>query len=550
MSNAKLIPFTAALALAITFIFGCTSDIDMPPNPGSTPKTDCIREGLGISANTLERIAKECGASWSEVLEQLPSSVGSCKTKDLYFDKPIKDIKSECGVEEMPIISSSSSSNGGGTFTGKGGIFKDSRDNKTYRWVQIGEQVWMAENLNYNATSSKCYNNQDSYCNQYGRLYDWATATMACPIGWHLPSSTEWDMLIDYVGGSMVAGTKLKASSGWNFYNGIPSGADEFGFAALPGGHVRDGYFLNVGNVGLWWDANEYNGISVLYLSEGVLISRGSISIHESVLSSIRCVQGSSGLSSSSSSSSRAAASSSSNGKSSSSSLAPSSSSSALPSSSSTQSGIVYGEPVFYQGETYPTVVIGTQTWMAKNLHYDVPGETDVCYGNNPANCDKYGKLYDWATAMDFPASCNNSTIAECGETWMPKHQGICPPGWHIPSDDDWNILMNFVNKDCSYNNNSNCAGAGTKLKATNGWINAYNGTPTGTDNYGFAALPGGDGDLINGGPGYLGRWWSATEESYAPIAYNRSMDYDHANVNRNYNDKTCLYSVRCVQTK
>jgi len=128
-------------------------------------------------------------------------------------------------------------------------------------------------------------------------------------------------------------------------------------------------------------------------------------------------------------------------------------------------------------GQTYKTVVIGDQTWMAENLNYNVTGSR--CYGDNSGgdsqgNCAKYGRLYNWATAMDIVASCNNS-VASCGATVSSKHQGICPPNWHIPSNADWNVLMKFVNPSCTDNNN--CAGTGTKLKAASGWNGSGNGT-------------------------------------------------------------------------
>jgi len=155
-----------------------------------------------------------------------------------------------------------------------GGTFIDNRDSKIYRIVSIGEQTWMAENLNYQTLSgSWCYLNSTDSCNKYGRLYDWntvmagATSSTAnpsgvkgvCPSGWHLPSDKEWDNLVTAAGGSSVAGSKLKSSSGWNYSSAISSSStDEFGFSALPGGiRYSDGRFDDAGDNGYWWTATE-----------------------------------------------------------------------------------------------------------------------------------------------------------------------------------------------------------------------------------------------------------------------------------------------------
>ncbi len=131
----------------------------------------------------------------------------------------------------------------------------DSRDGKKYKTVKIGSQTWMAENLNYNASGSKCYNNKPANCEKYGRLYEWGTAKKACPSGWHLPSKSEWEELDNAIGGKEVAGKNLKAKSGWNDYIGKSgNGTDEFGFSALPGGLGNsNGSFDNVGDYGYWW---------------------------------------------------------------------------------------------------------------------------------------------------------------------------------------------------------------------------------------------------------------------------------------------------------
>ena len=133
----------------------------------------------------------------------------------------------------------------------------DTRDNKTYKTVKIGEQVWMAENLNYEAKEgSMCYDNKPANCQKYGRFYEWYyTATEACPSGWHLPNKDEWQTLVDLAGGKEIAGKKLKAKSGWN-KNG--NGTDDFGFAALPGGGGNfEGSFYDIGFIGEWWTATE-----------------------------------------------------------------------------------------------------------------------------------------------------------------------------------------------------------------------------------------------------------------------------------------------------
>jgi uncharacterized protein (TIGR02145 family) len=186
--------------------------------------------------------------------------------------------------------------------------------------------------------------------------------------------------------------------------------------------------------------------------------------------------------------------------------------------------------------KTYEAVLIGTQTWMAKNLNYATGGKCG--YGsslsdNNTSSCDTYGRLYNWSTAMAGSATSSKNPS---------EVNGVCPTGWHIPSDAEWNALMKYVNPSCA--DNSDCADAGTKLKATRGWYSNGNGT----DEYGFSALPGGDGYYSSNDTNYglNGYWWSATEDDAS--AYTRRMNYNYAGVNRNNLSKAYLFSVRCVQ--
>jgi len=137
--------------------------------------------------------------------------------------------------------------------------FTDTRDGQTYKTVKIGKQTWMAQNLNYQTDSSWCYENSTDSCNKYGRLYNWNAAKKACPTGWKLPDTADWNRLVTAVGGKETAGRKLKAKSEWNT-NG--NGTDNHGFSALPGGFSFSCCaFILAGDVGFWWTAtpSEYS---------------------------------------------------------------------------------------------------------------------------------------------------------------------------------------------------------------------------------------------------------------------------------------------------
>jgi len=169
--------------------------------------------------------------------------------------------------------------------------FTDTRDGKKYPIVQIGKRVWMAENLNYNARGSKCYDNDESNCQKYGRLYNWSTAMKACPAGWHLLSMEEWFELMEFAGEAKIAGKKLKAQSGWNEGG---NGTDDFGFAALPGGvgNSNNNSFNNIGYYGYWWNSDENDSDSarfryMRYDDDGAI---GDIA-NKSNLLSVRCLR-------------------------------------------------------------------------------------------------------------------------------------------------------------------------------------------------------------------------------------------------------------------
>ncbi|MBR4784719.1 MAG: fibrobacter succinogenes major paralogous domain-containing protein [Fibrobacter sp.] len=175
------------------------------------------------------------------------------------------------------------------------GSMTDSRDGQTYKTVKIGNQVWMAENLNFKTDSSWCYKDEESNCQKYGRLYSWNAARGACPAGWHLPSKVEFDTLFKAVGGTQDkenekkwrgAGSKLKSTSGWeSSAKGLAfglafampayikskeglkdlsdlsissNGTDDYSFTALPAG-IKEVDYNYEGFYAEFWSSTEVN---------------------------------------------------------------------------------------------------------------------------------------------------------------------------------------------------------------------------------------------------------------------------------------------------
>jgi len=130
----------------------------------------------------------------------------------------------------------------------------DERDEQIYRVVTIGFQTWMAQNLNYSGIGS-CNGSKDDNCAEYGRLYRGDDARTVCPGDWHLPSNEEWEILFDFVGGTSLAGTVLKSTTGWDDKDDGSSGngIDSFGFGALPAGECGMGGCSSPGRYTTFW---------------------------------------------------------------------------------------------------------------------------------------------------------------------------------------------------------------------------------------------------------------------------------------------------------
>jgi uncharacterized protein (TIGR02145 family) len=413
----------------------------------------------------------------------------------------------------------------------------DSRDGKTYKTMQIGDQLWMAENLNYNADSSYCYKDEESNCSKYGRLYEWPTAVAlpdslcgwgarsdcplpegfvqgVCPSGWHLPTKAEFEKLLSMVGGFLYAGTELKSTEGWTEDG---NGTDAYSFSALPAGYAEWRRFDAQGSLGSFWSSTEeYDGWAY-YMSLKAWKSNSCHKISEEDRMVI-----------------------------------------VIPDSCPTYDEVkmrtiekyyaysvrcLRDEPVEYKsrltdkfiidardGQAYAITKIGNQVWMAENLKF----ETD-----SSARCSGFGLHYNWADAV-------GKSDEECGvghACSFPKGnvRGNCPYGWHLPSKSEWAELIETV---------GGVEVAGKKLKTTPVWFAEY-----GTDDYGFSMFP----------AGYRGTWgceyedseaifWTSSqddgrEESYAEnYAYAVQTYWYEDELNLTTTSKRLGVSVRCVR--
>ena len=205
-----------------------------------------------------------------------------------------------------------------------------------------------------------------------------------------------------------------------------------------------------------------------------------------------------------------------------------------------------------YDGNTYNTVQIGTQVWMAENLkvtHYPhgdaIPLVIDntawknlesnstadaYCFYNNN-NTTNYGALYTYAAAI--------------GDKWtrdLKENQGVCPDGWHLPTNTDWDVLNTYLGT----NAGSKLAGNAALWKGTSSSLEQS--ADFGTS--GFSALPSGYRYYLYGKFTSLGtftHWWSATQLDYSK-AYNRYLNYNNTDINSYNKGKSSGYSVRCIR--
>lgn len=192
---------------------------------------------------------------------------------------------------------------------------------------------------------------------------------------------------------------------------------------------------------------------------------------------------------------------------------------------------------IAWAGQNYRTVVIGKQTWMAENLNYKGTG-TDtvgVCYNNSADSCKKYGRLYTWMAAMGLADSCKST---DCKSQIAVKHQGICPTGWHVPTEWEWQALEEEIGDSI----------AGKVLKSKSGWNDSGNGM----DTYGFSVLPAGwihpsNNNFVQAGS--QGVFWATTPQNMSTARF-RFFRSDTNRAISTYNNiyRTSAFSIRCLK--
>ena len=219
-----------------------------------------------------------------------------------------------------------------------------------------------------------------------------------------------------------------------------------------------------------------------------------------------------------------------------------------------------------YDGNIYNTVKIGNQVWMAENLKstkyadgVEIPYITDntawtnlhdnntddaYCFYNNDASLG-YGALYTYAAAVNgMPYNGINSV------------QGVCPTGWHLPSDAEWTEFENYlIANGHNYDGTTSGNKIGKSLASTSGWeisgkVGDVGNNQSSNNSTSFSALPGGYRGSYDGSfdsVGIYGVWWSSTE-SNSSSAYYRYLSYSNAYVYRSSNDKSGGFSVRCLR--
>jgi uncharacterized protein (TIGR02145 family) len=472
--------------------------------------------------------------------------------------------------------------------TGCGGQTSLTYDGRTYDLVEIGGQCWFANNLatdqyrngdliptglddaTWSTTTNGAYaiyNNDPANDATYGKLYNWFTTVDSrglCPTGWHVPTDCEWMYLEGSLGMSVTdqetnglrgttEGGALKATTNWASPN--TGATNSSGFTAIPGG-VRNGngtYFY-IGDAGFWWSSTEGDSDDAWLRELGYdysSVGRGRGTKETGF--SVRCVRDSE-LSPIQGCTDGAACNFMSNANQDDGSClyqnatcddGNANTTNDVINGSCVCAGTAVGNGTYVpgngatdiDGNTYTSIIINGQEWMQQNLAVTKYRNGDpiatglsnttwqnitndgayAIYNNDAANNTLYGKLYNWYAVNES--------------------RGLCPTGWHVPSDTEWTTLET---------NLGGSSVAGGKMKSTTGWTSPNTGA---TNSSGFTAFPGGyrEANGTYNTIGYAGYWWSSSE-NYSSYVWYRSLAYDVSNVYRTTSSKQVGFSVRCVR--
>lgn len=470
-----------------------------------------------------------------------------------------------------------------------GVIITDPRDGQRYRIVTIGSQIWLAQNLNFNANGSWWFNYSEEAGAKYGRLYNWASVMALndscnmkacsdqvqpqhqgnCPEGWHVPSDIDWHRLVLFADSSSAI-SSLGSATGWSNYAGI----DKFGFSMLPGGLLdfKGMDFWGLGVEAYFWSSTMTNSENVIArkmlrseefgkrwgMSARCIADTFSVRLqHRDTVyevgssPNIRVVV--KGLIGNSGGRYEWSV----NGGEFRDAGADTVISLPLTFTlgypikvrvTNKMSGAILVDSVQIRafeyltdtrdGQRYPIIPIGTQNWMGKNMNFQV--DSSWWYKNSADSGAKYGRLYHWAAAMMLPDTCNKKI---CTSLVQVKHKGICPTGWHIPTDFDFDTLVVAA---------GGTASAGRRLKSKNGWWESS--SALGIDSVGFQALPAGISDYqkIFDGAGSYTTYWSSTTDlvDFIGNPYSWSMGngphFGHGSGAGS--ERIRGHSVRCIQ--
>ncbi|MCQ2124911.1 MAG: hypothetical protein MJZ25_12080 [Fibrobacter sp.] len=375
----------------------------------------------------------------------------------------------------------------------------DERDGKIYKIVTIGHQVWLAENMRY--WRSDIASGTYIVSNRMGYYYSQETAKKVCPIGWHLPSLSEWQFLLNSFAAKSVSedgknyvyeymGTMLKSKDLWD----PPyTGEDELGFNALPAGYTVYEVLFSEGSVAVFWTSTQtkfYGMSAVVEMDSDHDYAMIDEEFDEYALS-VRCIYGKAKEDTTSGDI-----------------FPPKVSSSSAKSSSSVKTG---SSSSFWDerweafeddiGTVYPSIVIGKQKWMARNLDYKT-------------------QYMDQSSAMQ-----------------------LCPTGWHLPTEREWAYMLSSFADPRSEGSSVYYSHVGSKLKSSETWV----GKDIGSNELGFDARAIGfvneDGDTL--GIGQTAKFWTASAYGDSAIIVRLVNNDNYAEVTKEY-PKSKL-PVRCV---